>query len=54
METNKGVAYIGPGQVELQAIDFPVLALGDRRCDHGVVLIALTEIPQLCSPKLPR
>ena len=38
MESNQGVAYIGPGKVELQAIDFPVLALGARRCDHGVIL----------------
>jgi glutathione-independent formaldehyde dehydrogenase len=38
VESNQGVAYIGPGKVELQAIDFPVLALGERRCDHGVVL----------------
>ncbi len=28
MESNQGVAYIGPGKVELQGIDFPVLALG--------------------------
>ncbi len=32
------MAYIEPGKVELRAIDFPVLALGGRRCDHGVVL----------------
>jgi glutathione-independent formaldehyde dehydrogenase len=38
MESNQGVAYIGPGKVELQTIDFPVLALGSRRCDHGVIL----------------
>ena len=38
MGSNQGVAYISPGQVELQSIDFPVLALGDRRCDHGVIL----------------
>jgi glutathione-independent formaldehyde dehydrogenase len=36
--SNMGVAYVGPGTVELQAIDFPVLALGKRRCDHGVIL----------------
>ena len=33
-----GVAYVGPGAVELQAIDFPVFALGKRRCGHGVIL----------------
>ncbi len=38
MDSNQGVAYIGPGQVELQSIDFPVLALGSRRCDHGAIL----------------
>jgi glutathione-independent formaldehyde dehydrogenase len=38
MESNQGVAYIGPGKVELQTIDFPVLALGSRRCEHGVIL----------------
>jgi glutathione-independent formaldehyde dehydrogenase len=38
VESNLGVAYVGPGSVELQAIDFPVLALGQRRCDHGVIL----------------
>jgi glutathione-independent formaldehyde dehydrogenase len=38
MESNQGVAYIGPGKVELETIDFPVLALGSRRCDHGVIL----------------
>ena len=38
MESNQGVAYIGPGEVELQTIDFPVLALGSRRCEHGVIL----------------
>jgi hypothetical protein len=35
---NRGVAYVEPGKVELQPIDFPVLALGGRRCDHGVIL----------------
>jgi glutathione-independent formaldehyde dehydrogenase len=38
MESNQGVAYIGPGKVELETIDFPVLALGSRRCDHVVIL----------------
>ena len=28
MASNRGVAYMGPGKVELQSIDFPVLALG--------------------------
>ncbi len=36
--TNRGVAYIAPGKVEIQSIDFPKLALGSRKCDHGVIL----------------
>ena len=42
MDNNRGVAYVGPGEVELRAIDFPKLALGDRRCDHGVILKVVT------------
>lgn len=38
MASNRGVAYIEPGVVEVQSIDFPELALGDRKCDHGVIL----------------
>ena len=38
MASNRGVAYIKPGVVEIQSIDFPELALGDRKCDHGVIL----------------
>jgi glutathione-independent formaldehyde dehydrogenase len=38
MADNHGVAYIEPGKVELQAIDYPKLALGERRCEHGVIL----------------
>lgn len=29
---------MAPGKVELHAIDFPKLALGSRKCDHGVIL----------------
>ncbi len=36
--TNRGVAYIGPGKVEVQSIDFPKLSLGSRKCEHGVIL----------------
>lgn len=35
---NHGVAYIEPGVVEVQSIDYPKLALGDRQCHHGVIL----------------
>jgi glutathione-independent formaldehyde dehydrogenase len=38
MATNRGVAYMGPGKVEVQSIDFPKLALGSRKCEHGVIL----------------
>ena len=38
MASNRGVAYIEPGKVEIQSIDFPELALGDRKCGHGVIL----------------
>ncbi|MGD0129111.1 MAG: formaldehyde dehydrogenase, glutathione-independent [Terriglobia bacterium] len=38
MATNRGVAYMGTGLVEVQSIDFPKLALGDRKCEHGVIL----------------
>ena len=36
--TNRGVAYMGPGKVELHEMSYPELALGSRRCDHGVIL----------------
>ncbi|KAA2239291.1 formaldehyde dehydrogenase, glutathione-independent [Chitinophaga agrisoli] len=38
MSTNRGVVYIKPGVVEVQSIDFPKLALGNRKCEHGVIL----------------
>ena len=42
MATNRGVAYMGPGKVEVQSIDFPKLALGGRKCEHGVILKVVT------------
>ncbi len=42
MASNRGVAYIGPGKVEVQSIDYPKLALGDRKCEHGVILKIVT------------
>jgi glutathione-independent formaldehyde dehydrogenase len=39
---NRGVIYQGPGQVSIESIAFPELALGQRRCDHGVILKVLT------------
>jgi glutathione-independent formaldehyde dehydrogenase len=38
MASNRGVAYMGPGVVEIQSIDVPKLALGNRKCEHGVIL----------------
>ncbi len=38
MASNRGVVYLAPGKVEVQSIDYPTLALGDRKCDHGVIL----------------
>jgi hypothetical protein len=30
--------YMGTGKVELLEIEYPKLALGDRKCEHGVIL----------------
>ena len=38
MASNRGVAYVGPGKVEIHSLDFPKLALGSRKCEHGVIL----------------
>src|SRR6185436_12489647 len=38
MAQNRGVAYIKPGVVEVQSIDYPKLSIGSRKCDHGVIL----------------
>jgi glutathione-independent formaldehyde dehydrogenase len=38
MAGNRGVVYLKPGQVEVQAIEAPKLALGKRKCEHGVIL----------------
>ncbi|CAM3916833.1 formaldehyde dehydrogenase, glutathione-independent [Alkalicoccus chagannorensis] len=52
MAGNRGVAYIEPGKVEIQNIDYPDLVLRDgpgvnplnvgRKCDHGVILKVVT------------
>ncbi len=55
MAGNKGVAYMGPGKVEVNDIDYPKLELQDgpgvnpanvgRKCNHGVILkVATTNI----------
>jgi glutathione-independent formaldehyde dehydrogenase len=38
MASNRGLAYMGPGKVEIHSIDYPKLALGSRKCEHGVIL----------------
>src|SRR3984885_5675798 len=38
MASNRGLAYMGPGNVEVQSIDYPKLELGSRKCEHGVIL----------------
>jgi glutathione-independent formaldehyde dehydrogenase len=40
MPSNRGVAYMAPGKVEIQSIDYPKLELPEqkRKCDHGVIL----------------
>ncbi len=35
---NHGVAYIKPGEVAVQEIAYPELAIGSRKCHHGVIL----------------
>ena len=47
MATNRGVAYLETGKVEIQSIDFPKLALGDRKCEHGVLLILHAAVARI-------
>ena len=43
MATNSGIAYVGPGKVEVRSIDFPkLIGPGGRRCEHGVILKIVT------------
>src|SRR5699024_12101666 len=42
MSKNRGVTYMGDGTVEVKDIDYPKLALGDRKCEHGVILKIIT------------
>ena len=45
MNTNKGVVYEGSGKVSVTKIEYPKLALGNRKCEHGVILkIVATNI----------
>src|ERR1700686_3434432 len=38
MASNRGLAYMGTGKVEVHSIDAPKLSLGNRKCEHGVIL----------------
>src|ERR1017187_8904682 len=42
MASNRGLAYMGPGKVEVQSIDFPKLEIGSRKCELGVILKIVT------------
>jgi glutathione-independent formaldehyde dehydrogenase len=45
MPSNRGLAYMGTGRVEVQSIDYPKLELNGRPCQHGVILrIVATNI----------
>lgn len=39
---NRGVVYKGPGEVAVESIDYPKLAIGNRKCEHGVILKVVT------------
>jgi glutathione-independent formaldehyde dehydrogenase len=43
MASNRGVAYVGPGKVEVRSIDYPKLVdPRGRKCEHGVILKLVT------------
>src|SRR5207247_11243604 len=50
MPTNRGIAYMGPGKVEVKSIDFPKLKMpasesnpfGGKDAPHGVILKIVT------------
>jgi glutathione-independent formaldehyde dehydrogenase len=43
MADNRGVVYLGPGHVEVQAIDYPKLENpAGKKIDHGVILKVVT------------
>ena len=43
MASNRGVVYLGPGNVEVRSIDFPKLVdPRGKRADHGVILKVVT------------
>ncbi|MBV1790425.1 formaldehyde dehydrogenase, glutathione-independent [Marinobacterium sp. D7] len=40
--SNRGVVYKEPGKVAVESIPYPELAIGNRKCDHGVILKVVT------------
>ncbi len=43
MASNRGVAYVGPGKVEVRPIDFPKLETpAGKKAEHGVILKVVT------------
>src|SRR5271163_1553029 len=43
MASNHGVVYLGPGKVEVQSIDYPVLKTPQgKKIDHGVIIKPIT------------
>ena len=43
MASNRGIAYVGPGKVQVQSIDFPKLVdPAGRKCEHGIILKIVT------------
>ena len=44
MATNRGIAYMGPGEVEVMDIDYPKLEQDEQKpkCNHGVILKVVT------------
>ncbi|SJL82924.1 formaldehyde dehydrogenase, glutathione-independent [Vibrio palustris] len=41
-QSNRGVVYKGAGKVAVESIAYPELAMGKRKCEHGVILKVLT------------
>ncbi|MGO1295764.1 MAG: formaldehyde dehydrogenase, glutathione-independent [Vibrio sp.] len=41
-QSNRGVVYKGAGKVAVESIAYPELAMGNRKCEHGVILKVLT------------
>jgi glutathione-independent formaldehyde dehydrogenase len=46
MQGNRGVAYIGPGKVEIRKIDYPGMEHNGRKLEHAVILRAVATNTQ--------